>query len=228
MHRSSETIAFLAAALAKAQMELTNPEKSLTGTLPATGPDEAGRKFRYASLASGLDIVRKILGQHAIAIVQTTAIDRTARAVSLTTVLAHASGEWIASDWPVCGLSAMPCSPWSALPARMTSMHRTSDNRMWARPKRSTASRKSSMGATRQGRLLATSVPLPRAASRGHRPSRRLLRRRQPPCVVGSSSPIGFLIGLPYTDAVDEKTKRFTPPLTADSISDREFARPYA
>jgi hypothetical protein len=22
--------------------------------------------------------------------------------VSLTTVLAHASGEWIASDWPVC------------------------------------------------------------------------------------------------------------------------------
>jgi ERF superfamily len=24
--------------------------------------------------------------------------------VSLTTVLAHASGEWIASDWPVCAL----------------------------------------------------------------------------------------------------------------------------
>jgi hypothetical protein len=34
MHRSSESIASLAAALAKAQMELTNPEKSLTGTLP--------------------------------------------------------------------------------------------------------------------------------------------------------------------------------------------------
>src|SRR5262249_281862 len=55
----------------------------------------------------GLDIVRKVLGQHAIATVQTTAIDRAARAVSLTTVLAHASGEWIASDWPVCGLSEM-------------------------------------------------------------------------------------------------------------------------
>jgi hypothetical protein len=107
MHRSSESIASLAAALAKAQMELTNPEKSLTGTLPANGPDEPGRTFRYASLSSGLDIVRKVLGQHAIATVQTTAIDRAARAVSLTTVLAHASGEWIASDWPVCGLAEM-------------------------------------------------------------------------------------------------------------------------
>jgi hypothetical protein len=107
MHRSSESIASLAAALAKAQIELTNPEKSQTGTLPGNGPDEPGRTFRYASLSSGLDIVRKVLGQHAIATVQTTAIDRAARAVSLTTVLAHASGEWIASDWPVCGLSEM-------------------------------------------------------------------------------------------------------------------------
>jgi hypothetical protein len=54
--------------------------------------------------------VRKILGQHEIATVQTTAIDQTAGIVSLTTVLAHSSGEWIASDWPVCGVSetAMP------------------------------------------------------------------------------------------------------------------------
>jgi hypothetical protein len=80
MHRSSESIASLAAALAKAQMELTNPEKSLTGTLPGHGPDEPGRTFRYASLSSGLDIVRNVLGQHAIATMQTTAIDRTARA----------------------------------------------------------------------------------------------------------------------------------------------------
>jgi hypothetical protein len=113
MHRSSDSIASLAAALAKAQMELTNPEKSLTGTLPGAGPDEPGRTFRYASLSSGLDIVRKVLGHYAIATVQTTAIDRTARAVSLTTVLAHASGEWIASDWPVCALSEM------AAPRRM-------------------------------------------------------------------------------------------------------------
>jgi hypothetical protein len=105
MHRSSESIAALAAALAKAQMALTNPEKSLTGTLPANRPDEPGRTFRYASLSSGLDIVRKVLGQHEIATLQTTIIDQDIQTVSLTTVLAHASGEWIASDWPVCALS---------------------------------------------------------------------------------------------------------------------------
>jgi ERF superfamily len=113
MHRSSESIAALAAALAKAQMALTNPEKSLTGTLPGARPDEPGRTFRYASLSSGLDIVRKVLGQHEIATLQTTVIDQDIQTVSLTTVLAHASGEWIASDWPVCALSEM------AAPRRM-------------------------------------------------------------------------------------------------------------
>jgi hypothetical protein len=107
MHRSSESIAALAAALAKAQVALTNPEKSLTGTLPGSGPDEPARTFRYASLSSGLDIVRKILGQHEIATLQTTIIDQDIQTVSLTTVLAHSSGEWIASDWPVCTLSEM-------------------------------------------------------------------------------------------------------------------------
>jgi hypothetical protein len=113
MHRSSETIASLAAALAKAQMALTNPEKSLTGTLPGNRADEPGRTFRYAPLSAGLDIVRKVLGQHEIATLQTTVIDQDIQTVSLTTVLAHSSGEWIASDWPVCALSEM------ATPRRM-------------------------------------------------------------------------------------------------------------
>jgi ERF superfamily protein len=113
MHRSSESIAALAAALAKAQIGLTNPEKSLTGTVPSNRYDEAGRTFRYAPLSSGLDIVRKALGEHGIATLQTTTIDQDIQSVSLTTVLAHASGEWIASDWPVCALSDM------AAPRRM-------------------------------------------------------------------------------------------------------------
>src|SRR5580700_5618885 len=113
MHRSSESIAALAAALAKAQMLLTNPEKSLTATVGSDRYDEPGRTFRYAPLSSGLDIVRKALGEHEIATVQTTAIDQAAQSVSLTTVLAHSSGEWIASDWPVCALSEM------ATPRRM-------------------------------------------------------------------------------------------------------------
>src|SRR5262245_16724954 len=102
MHRSSESVAALASALAKAQAELINPEKSLIATIRTGRPGEGERSFRYAPLSSGLDIVRKTLGQHEIATVQTTAIDQAAGIVNLTTMLAHASGEWIASDWPVC------------------------------------------------------------------------------------------------------------------------------
>jgi hypothetical protein len=105
MHRSSECIGALAAALAKAQLELENPEKSLIGSIKSEGTDAAERLFRYASLSSGLDIVRKTLGQHEIATVQTTTIDQPAGIVSLTTMLAHSSGEWIASDWPVCAIA---------------------------------------------------------------------------------------------------------------------------
>jgi hypothetical protein len=108
MHRSSESIGTIAAALAKAQAELTNPEKSLTATIRSPFPREADRTFRYASLSSGLDIVRKALGKHEIATVQTTSIDQ--GLIRLTTVLAHSSGEWVSSDWPVCpvGETAAP------------------------------------------------------------------------------------------------------------------------
>lgn len=105
MHRSSDSIGAIAAALAKAQGELTNPEKLLSATIRSPFPREASRSFRYASLASGLDIVRKCLGQHEIATIQTTAIDQASGQIQLTTLLAHASGEWISSDWPVCAVS---------------------------------------------------------------------------------------------------------------------------
>src|SRR6266516_2513879 len=107
MHRSSESVAALASALAKAQAELINPEKSLTATIRSGRPGEGERSFRYAPLSSGLDIVRKTLGQHEIATVQTTAVDQAGGLVNLTTMLAHASGEWIASDWPVCSIGEM-------------------------------------------------------------------------------------------------------------------------
>ena len=97
MTRSSETIGAIATALAKAQAELSNPEKTLTATIPASGGE---RIFRYASLATGLDLVRKCLGQHEIAVVQSTALDQ--GQIMLTTLLVHASGEWMSSLWPVC------------------------------------------------------------------------------------------------------------------------------
>ncbi|MGB6082515.1 MAG: ERF family protein [Xanthobacteraceae bacterium] len=105
MHRASDTIGAIAAALAKAQADLANPEKSLTATIHSPFPREADRTFRYASLASGLDLVRKALGRQEIATIQTTAIDPDSGQIRLTTLLAHASGEWIASDWPVCPVS---------------------------------------------------------------------------------------------------------------------------
>jgi ERF superfamily len=102
MHRSSESIGTIAAALAKAQAELTNPEKSLVATIRSPFARAGDRSFRYAPLSSGLDIVRKGLGRHEIATIQTTAIDKDAGLLRLTTVLAHSSGEWISSEWPVC------------------------------------------------------------------------------------------------------------------------------
>jgi ERF superfamily len=113
MQQSSSSIANLAAALAKAQIALVNPEKSLVGTIRQGGASGTKQSFRYAPLSSGLEIVRKTLGEHEIATVQTTAIDQEAGIVNLTTVLAHSSGEWISSDWPICALTE------TATPRRM-------------------------------------------------------------------------------------------------------------
>ncbi len=105
MQRASETVGALAAALAKAQSEIVNPEKSLTATVVSPFPREGSRSFRYASLACGLDVVRKCLGRHEIATVQTTAMDKDSGLICLTTTLVHTSGEWVSSDWPVCPVS---------------------------------------------------------------------------------------------------------------------------
>lgn len=110
MQHSSHSVGALAAALAKAQVQIQNPEKSLTATIVSPFPREGIRNFRYAPLASGLDLVRKCLGQHEIATVQTTAIDQDNGLIRLTTTLVHASGEWVSSEWPVCpvGETAAP------------------------------------------------------------------------------------------------------------------------
>ena len=115
--RASKSIGALAAALAKAQIELVNPEKSLVATIREEGRHGREQTFRYAPLSAGLEITRKVLGQHEIATLQTTSIDQAAGLINLTTMLAHSSGEWIASDWPVCpvGETASPRRMGSAL-----------------------------------------------------------------------------------------------------------------
>src|SRR6266849_7679032 len=104
MHRSSESVAAIATALAKLRPNLPIPRKAMVGTVYNNRSDSP-QSFRYASLSSGLDIVRKTLGSQQIAIAQTTDIDRANGMVNLTTILLHTSGEWISSDWPVCQLS---------------------------------------------------------------------------------------------------------------------------
>src|SRR6202790_3696272 len=112
MHRSSDNVAAIATALAKAQTELSNPEKAMIGTIYNARTDSQ-QSFRYASLSSGLDIIRKVLGSQQIAVTQTTDIDRANGTVNLTTLLLHTSGDWISASGPVCQLSE------TAAPRRM-------------------------------------------------------------------------------------------------------------
>jgi hypothetical protein len=107
MQQSSSSIGTLAAALAKAQLRLVNPEKSMIATIRADDEGGAQQTFHYAPLSSGLELPRKILGQHEIAILQATEVDHAAGIVKLTTTLCHSSGEWVGSIWPVCSVDEM-------------------------------------------------------------------------------------------------------------------------
>jgi hypothetical protein len=107
MRSCSDSIAQLAAALAKAQMELVNPVKCLTAVIDRWGTGNEGQSYRYAPLSAGLEIVRKTLCKHELAVIQTTHLDGESGLVLLTTTLAHGSGEWVAASWPVCRAADM-------------------------------------------------------------------------------------------------------------------------
>src|SRR3954464_175553 len=94
LHQASEHIGAIAAALARAQAELTNPEKTLTAQIRSPFLRDDDRMFGAAPLPSGLDSGRKTLSQQEIATIQTTRIETATGTIQLTTLLAHASGEW--------------------------------------------------------------------------------------------------------------------------------------
>jgi hypothetical protein len=71
----------------------------------AHGRWRTARSFRYAPLSNGSDIIRKSLGRHEIATIQSTDIDREAGLLRLTTILAHSSGEQISTEWPACQIT---------------------------------------------------------------------------------------------------------------------------
>lgn len=85
--KTSDSIAALASALAKAQGEIDTAKKD------ANNPHF---KTKYADLASVWDACRDALSKNGIAVVQAPGTDDSG-AVTMTTTLAHSSGEWMSS-----------------------------------------------------------------------------------------------------------------------------------
>ena len=81
---TSETTGAIAAALAKAHLEIENPE--LDGVNPHY-------KSRFSTLAAVLNAVRKPMAKQGIALMQSVSIAE--GRVAVTTSLIHASGEWM-------------------------------------------------------------------------------------------------------------------------------------
>jgi hypothetical protein len=88
--QKSETIAALAAALAKAQGEMDSAKKD---------SENPFFKSNYADLSSVWAAIRAPLSKHGLCVIQSINMDNgTPR---LITMLAHSSGEWVASHLPI-------------------------------------------------------------------------------------------------------------------------------
>jgi hypothetical protein len=93
----SESIGALAAALSKAQADITGALKDSQNPF---------FKSKYADLASCWDACRKQLAANGLSVIQTTRM--TDQGLMLVTTLAHSSGEWIAGEMPVLTKDASP------------------------------------------------------------------------------------------------------------------------
>ena len=93
----SETIGALAAALSKAQADITGALKDSSNPF---------FKSKYADLASCWDACRKQLAANGLSVIQTTQM--TEQGLMLVTTLAHSSGEWIAGQMPVLTKDSSP------------------------------------------------------------------------------------------------------------------------
>jgi len=95
----SETIGALAAALSKAQADITGALKDSQNPF---------FKSKYADLASCWDACRKQLVANNLAVIQTVYVHWDSGQTMLSTTLAHSSGEWIRSDLPVLAKDVSP------------------------------------------------------------------------------------------------------------------------
>ncbi len=83
----SESINELAAALAVAQGQIENAAKD---------SDNPFFKSKYADLASIRDAIRKPFADNGLCVMQPVSVD--GPKVTVTTILAHSSGQWVSSD----------------------------------------------------------------------------------------------------------------------------------
>jgi hypothetical protein len=86
----SETIGALAAALSKAQADITGALKDSSNPF---------FKSKYADLASCWDACRKQLAANNLSVIQTTQVGE--HGLVLVTTLAHSSGEWVRGELPI-------------------------------------------------------------------------------------------------------------------------------
>lgn len=93
----SESIGALAAALSKAQADITGALKDSSNPF---------FKSKYADLASCWDACRKQLAANGLSVMQTTRM--TEQGLMLVTTLAHSSGEWMAGEMPVLTKDSSP------------------------------------------------------------------------------------------------------------------------
>ncbi len=93
----SQSIAALSSALAKAQGEMEGASKD------STNPHF---KSKYADLASVWDACRKPLAKNGLAVLQPVTAE--GNAVTVTTILAHCSGEWISESLTMTAQQATP------------------------------------------------------------------------------------------------------------------------
>lgn len=106
----------LYAALAAAQGELKNPEKTkdgkVKGTSKTSGKDyEYG--FKYADIGDVLEAALPVLSKHGLCVMQPTKI--VDGAIILVTRIAHTAGAVIESEYPVCSLNGNHQSMGAAL-----------------------------------------------------------------------------------------------------------------
>lgn len=97
--KTSDNIADLAAALATAQGEFTNPDRNRTVKVALRSG--SSYQFAYATLDGILSVVRGPLSSHGLAVIQavaTESVEGQGVLVTVTTRLLHASGQWLESD----------------------------------------------------------------------------------------------------------------------------------